>query len=110
MAVERGVKSSLKQAHKPCHVSDRFSDLLLRFSNRFSCHFFFIGGGGSFVLQACLTIGVSQMLLGANVPSRGFTKGWFWRMFPRNENYLWPEGRSPRVGTPSGGIRENGAS
>ena len=24
--------------------------------------------------------------------------------------YLWPEGRNPRVGTPSGGIRENGAS
>ena len=23
---------------------------------------------------------------------------------------LWPEGRNPRVGTPSGGIRENGAS
>ena len=25
-------------------------------------------------------------------------------------SYLWPEGRNPRVGTPSGGIRENGAS
>ena len=24
--------------------------------------------------------------------------------------YLWPEGGNPRVGTPSGGIRENGAS
>ena len=24
--------------------------------------------------------------------------------------YLWPEGGSPRVGTPSGGIRENGTS
>ena len=27
-----------------------------------------------------------------------------------NGCYLWPEGRNPRVGTPSGGIRENGAS
>ena len=26
------------------------------------------------------------------------------------QGYLWPEGRNPRVGTPSGGIRENGAS
>ena len=27
-----------------------------------------------------------------------------------SQDYLWPEGRNPRVGTPSGGIRENGAS
>ena len=27
-----------------------------------------------------------------------------------NASYLWPEGRNPRVGTPSGVIRENGAS
>ena len=37
----------------------------------------------------------------------------FWANFTRTRPrkvYLWPEGRSPRVGTLSGAIRENGAS
>ena len=31
-------------------------------------------------------------------------------IFEEEVCYLWPEGRSPRVGTPSGVIRENGTS